>query len=67
MDDYRSNPDGFQENDVARHAVADVRIRRIHKTATIFDDESCAAEFLDIGQRFKQRGGFGDELLHVRA
>ena len=26
----------------------------------------CAAELLDVGQRFEQRFGFGDEILHVR-
>ena len=40
-------------------------VRRIHEAAAVFDDERLAAEFLDIGQRFEQRCGFGDQILHA--
>ena len=43
---------------------ADVGVGRIHETAAVFDDEGRAAEFLDVRQRFQQRLGFGDEVLH---
>ena len=39
--------------------------RGIHETAAVFDDEGFAAEFLDVRQRFEQRGGFGDQILHL--
>ena len=45
--------------------VRDVFVRRIHEAAAVFDDEGRAAEFLDIRQRFEQRFGFGDEVLHA--
>ena len=64
MDDDGIDFDGFEKNDVARDAVADVGVGRVHETAAVFDDERRAAEFLDIRQRFQQRFGFGDEILH---
>src|SRR5439155_2227911 len=64
MDDDRVDAYGFQEHDVACNAVAHLWIGRIHETAAIFDDERLAAEPLDVGQRFQQRRGFGNEILH---
>ena len=55
----------LKKNDVARDAVADVVIRRVHETAAVFHDEDFAAEFLDVGQRFEQRRGFGNQILHA--
>ena len=60
VNDDGIDADGFEKNDVARHAVADVCVGRIHETAAVFDDEGRAAEFLDVRQRFEQRLGFGD-------
>ena len=40
-------------------------VRRVHETAAVFDDERLAAEFLDVRQRFEQRLGFGDQILHA--
>ena len=51
VNDDRVDFDGFEENDVARDAGADVRVRRVHETAAVFDDEGRAVEFLDIRQR----------------
>ena len=64
MDDNRINLNGFKKNNVARDAVADVGVGRIHEAAAVFDDEGRAAELQDIRQRFQQRFGFGDEVLH---
>jgi len=62
--DDRVDADGFEEHDIARHAVAHLWIGRIHETAAIFHHERLAAEPLDVGQRFQQRRGFGNEILH---
>jgi hypothetical protein len=56
--------DRFQKNDVAGDSVANIGVRRVHETAPVFDDERRTAEFLDVRQRFQQRLGFGDEVLH---
>jgi hypothetical protein len=56
--------DSFQENDVARHAIANCGIRRVHKTAAVLHDKRLAAELLDIRQCFHQRRGFGYQVLH---
>ena len=64
VNDHWVDPHGFEEHDVARHAVAHRRVGRIHKAAAVFDDERLAAETLDVRQRFKQRRGFGNEILH---
>ena len=37
--DHRVDLDGFEKDDVARHAVAHGRVGRIHETAAVFDDE----------------------------
>ena len=64
VDDHRVDLDGFQEDYVARDAVADLRVGRVHEAAAVFDDEGGAAELLDVGQRFQQGVGFGNEVLH---
>ncbi len=64
VDDDRVDLDGFQEDDVARDAVANFGVGRVHEAAAVFDDEGGAAEPLDVGQRFQQRAGFGNEVLH---
>ena len=61
----RVDLDSFQKYDVAGQAIADVRVRGIHETAAVFDDEGGAAVFLDIRERFEQSGGFGDEVVHI--
>src|SRR5206468_5399098 len=53
VDDNRVDADRFEENDVARDAVAHLWIGRIHETAATFDDEGLAAEPLDVGQRLQ--------------
>jgi hypothetical protein len=60
MHDDGIDLDGFEKNDVARHAGAHVRIGRVHETAAVFHDKRRAVEFLDIRQRFQERVGFGD-------
>ena len=55
VDDDGIDFNGFEKNDVARDAVADVGVGRVHETAAVFDDEGRAAEFLDVRQRFQQR------------
>ena len=66
MNHHRVDPHRFQENDVARDAVANLRVRRVHEAAAVLDDKRRAAEFLDVGQRLQQRVGFGNEVLHVK-
>ena len=56
----------FQKNDVTRDAVANGIVGRVHETAAIFHDKRRAAEFLDVGQRLKQRRGFENQILHRR-
>ena len=54
----------LKENDIARNAIADSQVRRIHKTAAVFDGEYTVAEALDIGKCFQQNIGFLDEVFH---
>jgi hypothetical protein len=65
VDDDGVDLDRFKKNNVSRDAIADFGVRRVHEAAAVFDDERRAAEFLDIRQRFKQRSGFGDQILHA--
>src|SRR5438128_1621866 len=64
VDDHRVDANGFQENDVARDAIANLRVGRVHETAAVFHHERLTAESLDVRQGFQQRRGFGDEVLH---
>ena len=67
MHHHGINADCLQENDVARHAMTHFRIVRIHETATIFHDKNLRAKPLNVRQRFEQRGGFGNDLVHYRS
>jgi len=67
VDDNGIDFDRFQEHDIPRDTVAHFRVGRIHEAAAVFDDESGAAEALDVGQGFQQRVGFGNKVLHVNA
>ena len=53
--------------DIARHAVAHGGVGRVHEAAAVFHDKSGVAEFLDVGQRFKERGGFRNKVRHCQA
>jgi hypothetical protein len=64
MDDDGIDFDGLEEDEVTGDALADGGVGRIHETAAVFDDESGAAELLDIGKRFEECLGFGDQILH---
>jgi len=57
----------FEENGVSGNTITDFWIVRIHKAAAILDDESGAAEFLNVGQRFEQRLRFGNQIVHKKS
>lgn len=64
VDDDGVHFDGFEEDDIAGDSGADGGVIGVHEAAAVFHDESGAAIFLDIGERFEQRFGFGDQALH---
>ena len=64
MDDHGIDPGGFEKDNVPGDAGADGLIRRIHEATAIFDDKRLSVEFLYVGQRFQERRGFGDQVLH---
>ena len=39
-------------------------MRRVHEAAAVFHEERGVAELLDVGQRFEERPGFGDGVVH---
>jgi len=60
VDDHGLDAGGFEENDVARDRMANRSFRRIHKTAAILNDKGRPLVSLQVRQRFKQHGGFGN-------
>src|SRR5262245_41605408 len=66
MHDNGVDADGLKEYDVARHPIADVRVRGVHETAAVFDHERLTAKALDVRQRLEQRCSFRNQILHPR-
>ena len=61
---HRIDLNRFEEHDIAGDALANGIIRGVHEGAAVFHDEGFATEFLNVRQRFQQRRGFSNEVLH---